>query len=486
MGEVSLPLSEHPAERLGQRAMSLLPDDRLARLAAEGNTAAFAAIYRRHHQALYRYCRSILHNGEEAKDALQNTMVSALRALPGEQRKISLKPWLFRVAHNEAISVLRRRSPDAPIDFASTVASQRDAPAEREKMQALIADLAALPERQRSALVMRELNGLSHTEIGGALGTSEAAAKQLVYEARTALHELEEGREMGCDTARATISARDGRKLRSRKLRAHVRSCQGCRSFETSIAEREAGLAAIAPPLPAPAAAALLEAILGGGGGTGGGGLAGLAAGAAGESLGGSAATKAASVAVAASLGVAGAGVVVGADDLVPGSGLDRKQVAAAPENRESKGSGSGTEASGGKQEQGTKPGEADGSGGTNAGAHDGNGGGGSNGAPGSSATAPASHEGGQSSGGGSGVLGTGVLNEGIPGSGGEGGTGGVVDDVDQAVEGTTGTNPGLGEATGPVTGPVDDVVEGNLPGNLPDVGGNVPDLGLPGGNQVP
>jgi RNA polymerase sigma factor (sigma-70 family) len=474
MGEVSLPLSHQPGERVAQRAMSLLPDDRLARLAAEGNTAAFAAIYRRHHQALYRYCRSILHNGEEAEDALQNTMVSALRALPGEQREISLKPWLFRVAHNEAISVLRRRSPDAPIDFASTVASQRDAPAEREKMQALIADLAALPERQRSALVMRELNGLSHTEIGGALGTSEAAAKQLVYEARTALHELEEGREMGCDTARATISARDGRKLRSRKLRAHVRSCQGCRSFETSIAERQVGLAAIAPPLPAPAAAALLEAILGGGGGTGGGGLAGLAASTAGESLGGSAAIKAASVAVAASLGVAGAGVVVGADDLVPGSGLDRKQVAAAPEQRETSGTGSVVNATAKQGDEGSGAG----SGGTNAQAHDGNGGGGgSNGAPGSSATSPAAHGGG-GAGGSPGVLGTGVLNEGIPGTGGEGGTGGVVDDVDQAVEGTTGTNPGVGEATGPVTGPVDDVLEGDLPG----VEADLPDLGLPGG----
>jgi RNA polymerase sigma factor (sigma-70 family) len=473
MGEVSLPLSHQPGERVAQRAMSLLPDDRLARLAAEGNTAAFAAIYRRHHQALYRYCRSILHNGEEAEDALQNTMVSALRALPGEQREISLKPWLFRVAHNEAISVLRRRSPDAPIDFASTVASQRDAPAEREKMQALIADLAALPERQRSALVMRELNGLSYTEIGGALGNSEAAAKQLVYEARTALHELEEGREMGCDTARATISARDGRKLRSRKLRAHVRSCQGCRSFETSIAERQVGLAAIAPPLPAPAAAALLEAVLGGGGGTGGGGLAGLAASTAGESLGGSAAIKAASVAVAASLGVAGAGVVVGADDLVPGSGLDRKQVAAAPEQRESGGTGSVVNATSKQEGEGSGAG---GSGGANAQAHDGNGGG-SNGAPGPSATSPAAHGGG-GAGGSSGVLGTGVLNEGIPGTGGEGGTGGVVDDVDQAVEGSTGTNPGVGEATGPVTGPVDDVLEGDLPG----VEAGLPDLGLPGG----
>jgi RNA polymerase sigma factor (sigma-70 family) len=474
MGEVSLPLSQVSAERVTNRALALLPDDRLARLAADGNRAAFAAIYRRHHQALYRYCRSILRNGEEAEDALQNTMLSALRALPGEQRTISLKPWLFRVAHNEAISVLRRRSPDAPIDLATAVVSERDDPAVRERLQALIGDLAALPERQRSALVMRELNGLSYSEIGGALGATETAAKQLVYEARTALHEVEEGRQMECEAARATISARDRRKLRSRKLRAHLRSCDGCRGFESSITERQAGIAALAPPLPAPAAAALLEGILGGGGGGAGGGLAGLAAGAAGESLGGSAAIKAASVAVAASLGVAGAGVVVGADELVPNSGLDRQQVAASPEQDEGKASDNGNDAAGSSQGNATRPGEADG--GDGGGKAPGADGGSPDGSSGSSAAAPAAGGGGGSSAG-SGVLGTGVLGPGSPGGG---GTGGLVDEVDQTVEETTGANPGLGEATGPVTGPVDDVLEGDLP----EVDANLPDLGLPGGNQ--
>jgi RNA polymerase sigma factor (sigma-70 family) len=473
MGEVSLPLSGHPAERVTNRALALLPDDRLARLAADGNRAAFAAIYRRHHQALYRYCRSILRNGEEAEDALQNTMVSALRALPGEQRRVSLKPWLFRVAHNEAISVLRHRSPDAPIDFATTVASEQDDPAVRERLQALIGDLAALPERQRSALVMRELNGLSYPEIGGALDATEAAAKQLVYEARTALHEVKEGREMDCEAARATISARDGRKLRSRKLRAHLRSCHGCRGFEGSIAERQVGLAAIAPPLPGPAAAALLQAILGGGGGSAGGGLAGLAAGAAGESLGGSAAVKAASVAIAASLGVAGAGVVVGAEDLVPNSGLDRQQVVSAPAHDEdATDPDKGHRARGDHRADGMageKPGGSGGDGdGANGGATNGESGSGSS--SGSSPSAPVAQGGG---GGVTGVLGE-TINQAAPG-----GAGGAVDDVDQAVEDTTGVNPGLGEATGPVTGPVDDVLDQTVP----EVDANLPDLGLPGGN---
>ena len=318
MGELSVPLSELPSERLPRRALGLLPDSQLSRLAAQGSRQAFAAMYERHHQALYRYCRSILGNDEEAKDALQNTMVSALRALPGETREIELQPWLFRVAHNEAISVLRRRSPGTALEEADEVQAVAADPAVRERLRALFSDLQQLPERQRRALVMRELNGLDYGAIGATLDTSEGAAKQIVYEARCALHELEDGREMPCDSARLAISARDGRKLRSRKLRAHLRSCDGCRAFRDSIAGRQTALNALAPPLPAPAAAALLAGIFGGGGGGGtGGGIAALATGAAGQSMGGAAALKAAAAVVAAAIGATGAGLIVGADNPV-------------------------------------------------------------------------------------------------------------------------------------------------------------------------
>lgn len=317
MGEASLPLPDHISERVPHRALSMLPDTRLARLAAEGSRGAFAAIYERHHQALYRYCRSILGNPEEAKDALQNTMVSALRALPGERRTIALRPWLFRVAHNEAISVLRRRSPETPIEEADDVAAVASDPAVRERLRTLFEDLQELPERQRGALVMRELNGLSYADIASSLHASAAAAKQIVYEARTALHELEEGREMECEAARRSISARDGRILRGRKLRAHLRSCDDCRSFRDAISGRRTDFKALAPPLPAPAAAAILSGVFGGGsgGGVSGGGLAALVTGATGEGFAGTAAIKAAVIAVAAGLGVAGAGVFVATHD---------------------------------------------------------------------------------------------------------------------------------------------------------------------------
>jgi RNA polymerase sigma factor (sigma-70 family) len=89
---------------------------RLARRAARGDREAFTAIFRRFQQDLYRYCVAILGNPEDAQDALQNTMVKALGTLPGERREIELKPWLYRVAHNESIELIRRRRQSVSLD----------------------------------------------------------------------------------------------------------------------------------------------------------------------------------------------------------------------------------------------------------------------------------------------------------------------------------------------------------------------------------
>jgi RNA polymerase sigma factor (sigma-70 family) len=96
-----------------------MPDERLARLSARGSEAAFAAIFERHHQALHRYCHSIVGNGHDASDALQTTMFKAYRALQGETREITLKPWLYRIAHNESISLVRARRSDSGLDAAA-------------------------------------------------------------------------------------------------------------------------------------------------------------------------------------------------------------------------------------------------------------------------------------------------------------------------------------------------------------------------------
>src|SRR5581483_11107118 len=102
----------------------------------------------------------------------------------------------------------------------------------------LVDDLADLPLRARSALVMRELSELSHEESAVALGITVGAGKQAVFEARHALHEAAEGRAMACEEVRRRISDGDGRALRGRRIRAHMRDCGGCAAFAAAIPER--------------------------------------------------------------------------------------------------------------------------------------------------------------------------------------------------------------------------------------------------------
>jgi RNA polymerase sigma factor (sigma-70 family) len=303
----------------------LFGDASLARRAANGDQRAFAAIFRRHHQELYRYCRAILHDPDDAQDALQATMVKALRALPGETREIALKPWLFRIAHNEAISLVRARRSETELDdeLADPQASLEQQAATRERLRELVRDLDDLPDRQRGSLVMRELNGLSFEEIARVFAISPAASKQAVYEARIGLQEIAEGREMECDLVREAISARDRRVLRGRRIRAHLRSCEGCRDFEAAIGRRRSDLAALAPPLALPAALVTLQTVLGGGAAGGGAAAAGAGAvgagalgGGVGAGLGGGVALKAAIAVLATATVAGGAAELSGVIDL--------------------------------------------------------------------------------------------------------------------------------------------------------------------------
>ena len=298
-------------------ALRLLSDDRLAQRAAQGDRGAFAVIFERHHQGLYRYCRAILRHDEDARDALQMAFTKAMTALDGDQRAMAIKPWLYRIAHNEAITLLRRRRQHDSLDAGPEAVSESPGPHDQtivsERMRRLLTDLEQLPERQRSALLLRELNDLTYAEVGAAIDASEQAARQSVYEARVMLMELQQGRELPCDQVRQLISKRDGRVLRPRRVRAHLRSCTGCTSFQHAIHGRRSDLGVIVPPLPAAAAAALLSTLLGGGGGWGGGLLAAVGAG---KGLAASAGSK--GLAAAAALSIAGGTIAVTENDAGP------------------------------------------------------------------------------------------------------------------------------------------------------------------------
>ncbi len=173
-------------------------DERLVRRAASGDRRAFDAIYRRYRHELYRFCLAMTCNPQDAQEALQNTMVNMLRSLPGEQREIRLKPWLYRIARNESIETHRRRH-GGELDSSMTVAGVAETVETRERLRFLLADLAQLPERQRATLVMREMAGLGFAEIAAAFGTSQGSARQALYEARLRLRKLDNRREIGWD-----------------------------------------------------------------------------------------------------------------------------------------------------------------------------------------------------------------------------------------------------------------------------------------------
>ena len=213
-----------------------LPDYQLISLALGGDTSAFAAIYSRYAEALYRYCVSLVRHQEDARDVVQATMLSALQATAAGRPVDSLKPWLYRIAHNEAISLLRRSrieeavGEDLPVDSLET-----RGPGGRDRLLDLFADVRDLSDRQRAALMMRELSGFNYDYIALNLGISAAAARRSVSDARAALSQAEAGRAMECGAVRRQLAARDGRCLRARKLRAHLRDCVCCRDYERSL-----------------------------------------------------------------------------------------------------------------------------------------------------------------------------------------------------------------------------------------------------------
>jgi hypothetical protein len=168
---------------------------------------------------------------------------------------------------------------------------------------------------------MRELIGLDYNEIADALNLTAGAARQAVYEARVSLAQSDQGRDMACEAARRSISAGDGRAMRGRRLRAHMRGCGSCTSFSEQLGVRRATLPGLLPPLPVAASVAILGGLVGGAatlgagasvgalGSAGSSGVLSVIAGGASQVAGASAAAKGAAAAVAVAV-VAGVGTV--------------------------------------------------------------------------------------------------------------------------------------------------------------------------------
>ncbi|HET8565401.1 MAG TPA: RNA polymerase sigma factor [Solirubrobacterales bacterium] len=187
-------MSPPPAELFASRvllgpALRVQPDRRLVDLVRDGYDAAFEEIVRRYRRPLDRFAAAIV--GGRSEDVTQDAFSKALLALRGSEAEIELRPWLYRIVRNTALNDLRDRAPAAD-ELTELLPGGRSAAAEaevREELRDLMGRLQALPEPQRAALVMRELEGLSHEEIAAALGVSGGAARQAIYRARAALRE---------------------------------------------------------------------------------------------------------------------------------------------------------------------------------------------------------------------------------------------------------------------------------------------------------
>ncbi|MDX6617322.1 MAG: hypothetical protein QOD60_2413 [Solirubrobacterales bacterium] len=169
-------------------ALRLQPDGRLVKLASEGSDAAFEEIVRRYAQPLRRYAGAIV-TRQRAEDVTQDAFSKAFVALKGSDKEIKLRPWLYRIVRNTALNDLRDRPPQAAeLDERQAGGEEPlDTLARRQQIEALMTGLAELPEPQRAAIVMRELEGLSHEQIAKSLGITGGAVRQSIHRARTTL-----------------------------------------------------------------------------------------------------------------------------------------------------------------------------------------------------------------------------------------------------------------------------------------------------------
>src|SRR3712207_2092695 len=137
---------------MASRLLRMAADERLVELVRAGSEAAFEAMYDRHHRGVLSFCRHMLGSAEEAEDALQHTFLAAYRDLQRSQKEIRLRPWLYAIARNRCLSVLRARR-ERPVDELFEPATEHLSAEvqRRDDLRELLHDLAALPDDQRAA-----------------------------------------------------------------------------------------------------------------------------------------------------------------------------------------------------------------------------------------------------------------------------------------------------------------------------------------------
>lgn len=301
--------------RGSKRLLALRGDAQLVARVRAGDALAFEVLYARHLPGVLSFCRHMLGSRDEAEDAVQMVFVAAHRQLAADDRDINLKPWLYAIARNRCLSILRARRDVGRGEVEISTEGLPDVAQRRADLRALLTDLQDLPEEQRSALVLTELGDLSHAEVARVLECEPGQVKGLVFRARSGLVERRDAREAACEEIRVELANATGGGLRRGRLRHHLKACSGCSSYLADLRRQRKMLSLVLPVAPTLGLKSTVLGALGGGSTAGAGAATALTAGGA-ASLGAATAVK---LAVAGVL-VSGAGVaaVVGDRDSDP------------------------------------------------------------------------------------------------------------------------------------------------------------------------
>jgi RNA polymerase sigma factor (sigma-70 family) len=291
------------------RLLRVASDERLVALVRSGNEPAFETLYDRHHRPLLSFCRHMLGDRGESEDAVQQTFLAAYNDLVSSSKPIQLRAWLFAIARNRCLSMLRARREQATgEELEVATEGLAEEVQRRSDLKELLGDMRELPDDQRAALVLAEIGALSHDEIAEVLDVPRQKVKALVFQARESLIATRNARDVSCEQIREELATARGGALRRAPLRRHLRECEGCREFRAHVDRQRAALAIVLPVIPTAALKfgampAAVTAKLSAGAGSAGGGIA--AAGAKGV------AAKFLAVAALTGAGAAGTAAVV-------------------------------------------------------------------------------------------------------------------------------------------------------------------------------
>ncbi|HEX2017183.1 MAG TPA: RNA polymerase sigma factor, partial [Solirubrobacteraceae bacterium] len=271
--------------------LRLQSDERLVALVRRGHQSAFETIVSRYQARLLAFCRHMLASREDAEDVLQEVFAAAFNAMIADNREINVRPWLYRIARNRSLNHLRRATAigvdSMDVHLAEGGQSTSDKVFKREAFRQLMHDVQLLPESQRTALLLREMDALSYQEIAEAMETTVPSVKSLLVRARVSLGEAAEARRMSCEEVRLELGqVAEGLARTSAPVRRHVRECERCATFRSALKANNRALAAVLPVAPLLLAKKLLLAKLGTSASAGGASAAGAGGAAAGTAVG--------------------------------------------------------------------------------------------------------------------------------------------------------------------------------------------------------